>query len=62
MKAIESFAKDKGAKEITASIMEEAVEKLLPASAREKMMGIKRQKTRVKGQGSRVRSQRNQKE
>ncbi len=49
IKAIEGFAKDKGAKEITADIMEAAVEKLLPASAREKM-GIK--KTGVKGQGS----------
>ncbi|MBI5182052.1 MAG: universal stress protein, partial [Nitrospirae bacterium] len=54
MKAIESFAKDKGAKEITASIMEEAVEKLLPASARERM-GMK--KTGVKGQGSGPKSQ-----
>ncbi|MFZ3090837.1 MAG: universal stress protein [Nitrospirota bacterium] len=58
MKAIESFAKDKGAKEITASIMEEAVEKLLPASAREKMMGIK--KAENKGQGSGVKSQKSE--
>lgn len=49
MKAIEGFARDKGAKEITADIMEAAVEKLLPASAREKM-GIK--KAGNKGQGS----------
>ncbi|MEK6678255.1 MAG: universal stress protein [Nitrospirota bacterium] len=49
IKAIEGFARDKGAKEITADIMEAAVEKLLPASAREKM-GIK--KTGNKGQGS----------
>lgn len=49
IKAIEGFARDKGAKEITADIMEAAVEKLLPPSAREKM-GIK--KAGNKGQGS----------
>ena len=50
IKAIEGFARDKGAKEITADIMEAAVEKLLPPSAREKM-GIKK-KSEDKGQGS----------
>ncbi len=50
IKAIEGFAKDKGAKEITADIMEAAVEKLLPPSAREKMGITKGQGTRGKGQ------------
>ena len=50
IKAIEGFAKDKGAKEITADIMEAAVAKLLPPSAREKMGITKGQGTRGKGQ------------
>ncbi|MEK6691153.1 MAG: universal stress protein [Nitrospirota bacterium] len=41
IKAIEGFAKEKRAKEITVAIMDEAVEKLLPASARDRM-GIKK--------------------
>lgn len=49
IKAIEGYAKDKGAKEITADIMEAAVEKLLPPSAREKM-GIKPQASSPKPQ------------
>ena len=49
IKAIEGIAKEKGAKEITADIMEAAVEKLLPASAREKMGITKGQGERVKG-------------
>ncbi len=61
IKAIEGFARDKGAKEITADIMEAAVEKLLPASAREKM-GIKKksedrsQKSEVKKQKTEIRT------
>ncbi|MEK6692155.1 MAG: universal stress protein, partial [Nitrospirota bacterium] len=39
--AIEGFAKEQEAKEITAAIMDDAVKKLLPASARERM-GIKK--------------------
>jgi len=54
VKAIEGFAKEQGAKEITPTIMDEAVEKLLPASVRERM-GIK--KTGVRGQESGVRYQ-----
>jgi nucleotide-binding universal stress UspA family protein len=61
IKAIEGFARDKDAKEITADIMEAAVEKLLPPSAREKM-GIKKkpedrsQKSEVKKQKTEIRT------